>query len=72
MIVTIGSLNIDLVFLDVVDTTGAGDTFIGYLLAGMAEAMPMEAAMRMAARAAAITVSRPGAAASIPYRCELT
>jgi len=55
----------------VVDTTGAGDTFIGYALAGLCEGMPMRRALELATHAAAICVSRAGAAASIPYRREL-
>lgn len=55
----------------VVDTTGAGDTITGYLLAGLDEGMAVEPALHLAAKAAAITVSRPGAAASIPMRAEL-
>jgi ribokinase len=55
----------------VVDTTGAGDTFIGYALAGLCEGMPMQRALQLATRAAAVCVSRAGAAASIPYRREL-
>ena len=55
----------------VVDTTGAGDTFIGYTLAGLCEGMPMRRALELATHAAALCVSRAGAAASIPYRREL-
>ena len=54
-----------------VDTTGAGDTFIGYFLAELSTGQPAEAAMRMACRAADICVTRPGAAGSIPRRNEL-
>lgn len=56
---------------NVVDTTAAGDTFIGYLLAGLYEGLPMQASMRLATHAAAIAVSRPGASASIPFRHEV-
>ncbi|MBS1369492.1 MAG: ribokinase [Lentisphaeria bacterium] len=56
---------------EVVDTTSAGDTFIGYLFAGLLEGMELKAAMELATRASAITVSRPGAADSIPFRKEL-
>ncbi len=56
----------------VADTTSAGDTFIGYLFAGLLEGMTLRAAMALASRASAITVSRPGAADSIPFRSELT
>ena len=55
----------------VVDTTGAGDTFIGYFLAGVTRELPIADALRDAARAAAVAVSRPGAAASIPRWTEL-
>ena len=54
-----------------VDTTGAGDTFTGYFIASMLEKMPVEQGLRLAARASAIAVSRPGAAASIPAREEV-
>ena len=56
---------------EVVDTTSAGDTFIGYLFAGLLEGMELKAAMELAGRASAITVSRAGAADSIPFRKDL-
>lgn len=49
-----------------VDTTAAGDTFTGYFIAGILKGMTEQEAMDMAARAAAIAVTRPGAAPSIP------
>lgn len=55
----------------VVDTTAAGDTFTGYFLAGKAEGRPPAECMRMAALASSITVSRMGAAPSIPRREEV-
>lgn len=54
-----------------VDTTGAGDTFAGYFTAGMAEGLSPEEAMKLAAKASAAAVTRPGASASIPERREL-
>jgi ribokinase len=54
-----------------VDTTAAGDTFIGYLLAGIVAGHGIEAALETACRAAAVCVTRPGAADSIPARDEL-
>ena len=54
-----------------VDTTAAGDTFTGYFLAGMTEGKPVKEALDMAAKASSITVTRPGAAPSIPLRSEL-
>lgn len=53
----------------VIDTTGAGDTFTGYFLAGIANGRPPEEAMRYASFASSISVSRHGAAPSIPV-CE--
>lgn len=49
-----------------VDTTAAGDTFEGFFLAGIVKGMPVEDSLRQASMAASITVSRPGAAVSIP------
>ena len=51
---------------DVVDTTAAGDTFSGFFIAGILVGEAVEKAMDMAARAAGIAISRPGAAPSIP------
>ena len=53
-----------------VDTTGAGDSFTGYLLAGLLQRMSRQDALRYAAAAAALAVTRPGAAPSIPTREE--
>ena len=52
--------------VSVVDTTAAGDTFTGYFIAGVAAAMDMQQVLRRASCAAAIAVSRKGAAPSIP------
>jgi len=49
-----------------VDTTGAGDTFTGYVLAGLDRGMPMAQAIAQATRAAAIMVTRHGTADVIP------
>ena len=54
-----------------VDTTGAGDTFTGYLLAGLDCGMPMEQALHLATRAAALMVTRVGAADVIPDLLEV-
>lgn len=48
------------------DTTGAGDTFTGYLVAGLDRGMPMAQAITQANRAAAIMVTRMGTADVIP------
>lgn len=52
--------------VDEIDTAGAGDAFIGYFLAEYQRCRKVEAALALAARAAALTVSRIGAADSIP------
>ena len=51
---------------EAVDTTGAGDTFTGYLIGSRMRGKSMETAMDLAAKAAAISVGRPGASASVP------
>ncbi len=48
------------------DTTAAGDSFSGFFLAALIKGEKPKQAMNLAAKAAAITVSRPGAAVSIP------
>lgn len=54
-----------------VDATAAGDTFCGGLAVGLSEGLSLVDAARFATRASAITVQRPGAQNSIPYRKEL-
>jgi ribokinase len=51
----------------VVDTTAAGDTFTGYYIASAAGGADCSEALRRASAAAAISVSRKGAAPSVPY-----
>jgi ribokinase len=55
-----------------VDTTAAGDTFIGYFIAEYSRGNDLESALGFACRAAAICVTRPGAADSIPKREEVS
>ncbi len=64
-------IHVPIIDAPVVDTTAAGDTYFGYLLAGMIEGRGMQQAMERATRASSITVSRPGAVNSIPYAREL-
>ncbi len=54
-----------------VDTTAAGDTFIGYYMAERLQGEFVKEALDMAARASAIAVSKKGAAPSIPKRDEV-
>lgn len=55
----------------VVDTTGAGDTYTGYFLAGLALGKTPEESVVRATLAAGISVTRAGAAASVPLREEV-
>ena len=54
-----------------VDTTAAGDTFTGYFISSIIDGMPVQDGLKLAAKASAIAVSRPGATASIPVRSEV-
>ena len=54
-----------------VDTTGAGDTFTGYLAAGLDAGREVDDAVRFAVTAASTAVTRPGAQAGIPYAADL-
>ncbi|MCX4582850.1 ribokinase [Streptomyces sp. NBC_01481] len=54
-----------------VDTTGAGDTFVGALAVALGEGKPVEQALAWASAAAALCVQRPGASTSMPYRPEI-
>ena len=55
-----------------VDTTAAGDTFVGYFVAELSRGKSPRDAVKTACAAAAITVSRKGAAPSIPKYDEVT
>ena len=57
--------------VEVVETTAAGDTFIGYYLAAVLDGLDTGRALERACRAAALCCSRAGAAESIPTRAEL-
>ena len=53
------------------DTTGAGDTFVGYLACALAERRPFADAVSSANAAAALSVARTGAQTGIPRRSEV-
>ncbi|MFE5796693.1 ribokinase [Streptomyces sp. NPDC056503] len=54
-----------------VDTTAAGDTFVGALAVALGEGRPMPRALAWAGTAAALSVQREGASTSMPYRVEI-
>lgn len=52
--------------VNTVDTTAAGDTFLGYFVSGIINAYPIEKALELASAASSLTVTKNGAADSIP------
>ncbi len=66
-----GQVHVEALAVEAVDTTAAGDTFIGYLLAERDRGSRIRACLETAAAAAAISVTRPGAMPSIPVRDEV-
>ena len=57
--------------VDAVDTTAAGDTYVGALVVKLAKSESIEMAMEFASRASALTVTKAGAQQSIPYLNEV-
>lgn len=55
----------------VVDTVGAGDTFVAALAVALLEGQAPQAALRFACAAGACAVTRPGAQPSLPTRAEV-
>jgi ribokinase len=54
-----------------IDTTAAGDTFVGGFAAALSEGQSLDDAIRLGQQAAAVSVTRAGAQPSIPFRREL-
>lgn len=61
-----GSLKVAAFDVDPVDTTGAGDTFAGYAVAGLSQGLAVEDALRRASAAAALCTMQKGTADAIP------
>lgn len=59
-------VKVDALEVPVVDTTGAGDTYIGYFVRGIVEGMSLLETAKLATKASAISVMRSGAVDSIP------
>jgi ribokinase len=57
--------------VDAVDTTGAGDTFVGALVVAMLEGMTPAEALRFACAAGALTATKAGAQTALPWRAEV-
>lgn len=57
--------------VEVVDTTGAGDTFVGALTVALLEGMDQRDALAFACAAGALTATRAGAQSSLPTRAEV-
>lgn len=54
-----------------IDTTGAGDTFTGYVLAGLDRGLPLDQSIHLAIKAGALMVTRQGTADVIPDLAEV-
>lgn len=61
----------DIFRVKAVDTTGAGDTFCGYFIAGLSRGLDVETILAQASAASAIAVGRKGAAPSVPVLSEV-
>jgi ribokinase len=67
----VASLTIPAFQVAAVDTTGAGDAFVGAFAVARGEHTDLENALRWASAAAALSVQRFGASASLPDRAEI-
>jgi ribokinase len=65
------SFSVPALKVEPVDTVGAGDTFCGYLAAGLDAGLELEQAMRRAAVAASLACLKPGAQPAVPYGAEV-
>jgi len=57
--------------VEAVDTVGAGDTFVGALVADLATGRILDEAVRRAVVAAALSTTKAGARSGMPTRAEL-
>lgn len=57
--------------VEAVDTTGAGDTFVGCLAAALVESRPLADALPWATMAASLSVRTSGASSSMPSRTQI-
>ncbi|MBQ8406911.1 MAG: ribokinase, partial [Clostridia bacterium] len=57
--------------VNAIDTTAAGDTYVGAFVTKLSEGASVKDAMTFASKASSITVTRKGAQVSIPTRDEV-
>jgi ribokinase len=65
-----GAYSVPALTIHPTDTTGAGDTFVGVLAAGLDAGLSATDAARRASAAAAVACTKPGAQTGIPYAAE--
>lgn len=65
------TISVPAIKVTAVDTTGAGDTFVGYVAAALDRGFDVRAALELAAAAAALKVTRRGTADAIPSLAEV-
>lgn len=63
-----GHFSYDIVKVDAVDTTAAGDVFCAAVITEMSRGSSLEKAARFASAASALTCTKMGASASLPFR----
>ncbi|GAA0829113.1 ribokinase [Marinomonas arenicola] len=66
------SLFVEAFSVEAVDTTAAGDTFIGYCLSSLMNNEDMTVALKRACAASALCVTKMGAASAIPSSADVT
>jgi ribokinase len=66
-----GTLQLPAFPVEVVDTTGAGDTFVGVLAAWLARGVSLPGALRAATVGAALACTQPGAQPGMPTRAAI-
>jgi ribokinase len=64
-------LQVEALKITPVDTVGAGDTFCGYLAAGLSSGLPLRQALRRAAAAGSLACLKPGAQPAIPLAADV-
>ena len=66
-----GRIKVNAHKVNAVDTVAAGDTYVGYFVAGIMSGKDLKEAMEFASKASAITVTRKGSIVSIPFGKEV-